>query len=381
MLGSLLGQPQNVMQVETSTWGAWPGDELAATEVNRTTSLQLLAVYGSVRLITDGICTLPVDVYEANGEDRIETAKPRWLDNPAPGLNYEEWCSQVLVSLLLDGNAYLGIGRDSVGRVVSVEPLDPAQVSVDRGPTGRAVYQVAGREIPANTLLHVRGMMLPGDMKGMSPIEYARRTIGLGLNAVDYGSEFFAGEGNMPGVIMAPHPMEPNTAREVAKQWQRKRRKGGRGLPGVLWNGATWHPTGVNHEQAQFLATRKFTAAEIAGQMFLVDPSDLGIPVEGTSLTYSNLQDRNTRRVQVTFLPWIIRLERAMSALTYGPNRQVKLNVNGLLRGDQTARFGAYAIGIDKGFLGVDEIRSWEDLPPRTDLAPTPPSPLPGEEL
>jgi len=137
-----------------------------------------------------------------------------------------------------------------------------------------------------------------------------------------------------------------------------------------LQGGASWKPTGINHEQAQFLKTRQYSAAEIAGQMFLVDPSDLGIPVEGTSLTYANLQDRNTRRVQVTLLPWIIRLENALSSLLQQP-RYVKFNVDGLLRGDQKTRYESYGVGIDKGFLLPDEAREKEDLPPLPERAVT----------
>ena len=44
-------------------WGTWPGDLAPAwsgAHVTATSSLQLLTVYGCVRLITDSISTLPV---------------------------------------------------------------------------------------------------------------------------------------------------------------------------------------------------------------------------------------------------------------------------------------------------------------------------------
>jgi HK97 family phage portal protein len=145
-------------------------------------------------------------------------------------------------------------------------------------------------------------------------------------------------------------------------------------LPGVLDQGAHWVSTGVTNEQAQFLATRSYTAAEIAGQMFLLDPSDLGIPVAGTSLTYGNLEQRNTRRVQVTFLPWIVRIEKALSDLLFNP-RYFKFNVDGLLRGDTLSRYQSYQIGITTGFLLNEEARDLEDLPQLPDT-PRPP----GEE-
>src|SRR5690606_30345444 len=110
---------------------------------------------------------------------------------------------------------------------------------------------------------------------------------------------------------------------------------------------------------------RKFTAAQIASEMFLLDPTEMGYPVEGSSLTYANQEHRNTRRVQVTYLPWITRLERFLTGLL--PTGEfVKFNVGGLLRGDTKTRFDAYrvALGPDAPFMDVDQVRELEDWAP-----------------
>jgi HK97 family phage portal protein len=332
--------------------------------VTTTSALQLLAVYGSVTLITDQISTLPIDTFRKTGDVPVEITKPAWLVEPTVDLGFPEWCSQLLMSLLLAGNAYIVVTRNPAGAIVELVPLDPERVKPFRE-DGRLKYRVNGVTYPGE-LVHIRGRMLPGSDVGLSPIEYARQTIGLGADALRYGGEFFSGEGLMPGVIMMPRPAQPGIMEETGRMWQRKRKSGGRGLPGVLQDGATWKPTGVTNEQAQFLATRKFTAAEIAGQMFLLDPSDLGIPVEGTSLTYANLEQRNARRLQVALLPWIVRIEAAISALLFNP-RYMKFNVNGFLRGDLKTRFESYAIGIQNQFLEPNEAREFEDWSPLPD--------------
>jgi HK97 family phage portal protein len=312
-------------------------------------------------LITDSISTLPVDAYRRTGEDaKEEIAKPLWLSQPTVDLDFTSWCTQVLTSLLLHGNAYIAVMR-SEGRIVELVPLDPTKVLVRRE-RGRKVYIIAGMPYTGE-ILHLKGLMMPGSDVGLSPIEYARQSIGLGLASVKFGAQFFEGEGNMPGVIEMPGRAQPDTMKAIADSWRRRRREGGRGLPGVLQEGAIWKPTGVTNEQAQFLATRQFTAAEIAGQMFMVDPTELGIGVMGQSLTYANLEQRNTRFVRVTLLPWIVRIEKALSDLMAQP-RYVKFNLNALLRGDLKTRYESYAIGIASGFLEVNEPRDWEELPP-----------------
>lgn len=363
-------------------WGYFPGDPQGAPSwtgvaVDANTATQLLTVYGCVRLITDQISTLPVDVFRRDSDGSpVELTKPAWLDNPSTTLTWADWCGQVLYSLLLAGNAYVAISRNaSTTAIIEAVPLDPLKVQPYRpaGNTGRLRWKINGVEVPGLEVLHIKAVMRPGSDVGLSPIEAARQSVGLGLAAQRFGAEFFAGEGNMPGVIESPRPMEPDTMRELASQWRRKRSSGGRGLPGVLQNGATWKPTGINNEQAQFLQTRNYSAAEIAGQMFLVDPSELGIPVQGSNLTYQNLEQRNVRRLQVTLLPWIIRIEQAVSALLARP-RYIKLNVSGILRGDQKTRYESYAIGITNGFLEPNEPRLWEDLRPLPE-ADTPPPP------
>jgi HK97 family phage portal protein len=349
---------------QATTWGAWPGEAVMVpgnVRVDAESSMQLLTVYGCVRLITDSISTLPVDAYRRTGEDaKEEIAKPLWLSQPTVDLDFTSWCTQVLTSLLLHGNAYIAVMR-SEGRIVELVPLDPTKVLVRRD-RGRKVYIIAGMPYTGE-ILHLKGLMMPGSDVGLSPIEYARQSIGLGLASVKFGAQFFEGEGNMPGVIEMPGRAQPETMKAIADSWRRRRREGGRGLPGVLQEGATWKPTGVTNEQAQFLATRQFTAAEIAGQMFMVDPTELGIGVQGQSLTYANLEQRNARFVRVTLLPWIVRLERALASLMMNDS-YVKLNVDGLLRGDSLARAQSYELLAGIGVLTVDEIRDLEEKPP-----------------
>jgi phage portal protein BeeE len=179
----------------------------------------------------------------------------------------------------------------------------------------------------------------------------------------------------MPGVIEAPYAMQPETKRELAAQWRQKRRSGGRGLPGVLEMGATWKPTGVTNEQAQFLATRQFTAAEIAGQMFLLDPSDLGIPVQGSTLTYGNLQQRDQRRMRVALMPWIRRIEPQLSMLL--PERgQYVFDVDAHLRGNTRESYETVGVAIDKGLMTAEYASSEIfGFPPEARRGLTDPSP------
>lgn len=367
MLGSLLPARDVEGRVGLDPWGSWgdPTPTWAGVPVSDAkSSLQLLTVYGCVRLISDSVATLPLDVLREDDTGTITTlTTPVWLEEPVVGLHRAAWLGQVLSSLLLDGTAFISILRDGNGRIVELPVVPAEHVAVTRE-AGRRVVRVGG-QIPKHEVLVIPGLMLPGTEVGYSPVEAARQSIGAGLATQEFAARFFSQGAVMSGVIEDPGEVDPTKAAAMAKAWGKKHSGSSKShLPGVLQGGATWKATGVTNEQAQFLETRGFTAAEIAGQMFLLDPSDLGIPLpSGSSLTYANLEQRNIRRVQVALMPWIVRIETALSSLLAQP-RYVKFNLGALLRGDTLARFQAYQIGIASKFMVPDEARAFEDWSP-----------------
>lgn len=360
-LASRADRPSNAIQA--TPWGDW-GDggtaTYAGTPVSVSNATNLLTVYGCNRFICDGISTLPIDVYGPAGE----VDPPGWLAQPTPDLDFISWATQVITSWLLAGNAYVlpVYGRREVQ---SVHPLDPTKVVVRRE-NGRKVFAVNERTYTSAQVFHSPGVMFPGADIGLSPVGAAMQMIGSGMAAEEFAGRQFGQGLTMSGVIEVPGELEPLQARKMARSFAEKH--GGKsktGLPGVLQGGAQWKPTGVTNEQAQFLETRGFTASQIAAEMFLIDPAEMGLPVTGTSLTYANLEQRNARKVQVTFLPWIVRLEKLINSLL-PVGQYVKLNVNALLRGDTKTRFDAYrvALGPDVPFMEANEARAFEDWPP-----------------
>ncbi len=367
-LASLLSRGQMTADPNAllTPWGDWgPQATAALPAVNHTTALQLLTVYGCNRFICDGISTLPVDVLRRRADGSPEElSTPSIISQPSPDLDFTAWASQVLTSLLLAGNFY-GYREYQNGRLISVLPLDPEKVKVVRE-RGRKQFVIEGVYYSTFEILHIPAAMWPGSDIGMSPLEAARLTIGAGTSVQEFAGRYFGQDGTMPGVIEVPGDLEPAQTREMASSWARARRKSGEQgtkLPGVLVGGATWKPVGVTNEQSQFLETQGFNQSQIAAQMFHIDPAEMGLPVQGSSLTYTNQEQRNIRKVQVTFLPWIKRLETALTSFLPRP-QYVKLNVNGLLRGDTTARFQAYATGIQNQFMVPNEARAFEDWQP-----------------
>lgn len=364
-LSALVDERVEQRIVKDPGWTAWAnsnGGVPGASAMNADRAMQLLAVYGCVQLITDSIATLPVDVYRRNPDgSKTEVALPRWLEMPSPNVDRVDFLSRVLVSLLLDGNAYLVPGRNANGVVVEVYVMDPSLVDVRRS-GDRHVYTYDGREVSGFDVLHIRGLAVPGQVKGVNPIEAARQMLAMGLAANTSAEKFFTQGSVMPGVIEAPGSMTREQMRDLRDNWVSSHGGVSRShLPGILTNGASWRAVSITAEQAQFLETRRYTDAQIAGQLFRVDPTMLGIPVEGTSLTYNNVESRGIHLARHTLMPWVVRVERALGRLLPG-NQFAKMKMDGLQRADLATRYASYQTGLSAGFLTVDEVRELEDL-------------------
>lgn len=334
-------------------------------------SMRLSAVFACLRLLSEAIATLPLDTFIRQGPAR-STYRPRpdYLGFQPPQVSRVDYLSQVMLSLLTDGNAYVLTPRDRLGVPVDLVVLDPATVAVSRE-QGRLRYRVqaATQSVqldPAVDLIHIKGMTLPGQIKGLSPIGYARETIGLGLAAQRFGSAFFD-NGALPGaVIEAPNDMGDPAIERFKATWNASHEGVGNAhRVGVLTGGAKLTKVSIAPNEAQFLETRQFQVPDVA-RIFGVPPHLIADASNSTSWG-SGLAEQNLAFAQFSLRPWLERIEDAHTRLlaSHGLDRVfVKLNLDALLRASLQDRYEAYAVGIKNGFLTVNEARALEDEPP-----------------
>lgn len=350
----------------------------AGVSVSAESSLHLLVVYSCVRLIANNISALPLDVYRRTPNGAVEVdRKPVWVEFPNTETTRQEFLDRVMESLLVYGNAYVLIAsRDSAGFPNDLWVLHPEDVQVERVDSTRKVFRwrPEQREFshytsrrPDGEVLHIMSMSHDG-VVGMSPIDAARQAIGGGLAMEKYASKFFGNGAQVSGVLEMPPGSMP-TDEQLRRLGADFRRRFGSTdnawRPLVLGNGASWKPITVPNDQAQFIESRKFNRAEIAG-VFGVPPHMIG-DVERSTSWGTGIEQQSIGFVQQTLLPWLTRVEAGLSQLV--PRGQfVKLNVNGLLRGDFKSRMEGYQIMRSMGLADGNEIRALEDMPPRPGL-------------
>ena len=340
---------------------------LAGVAVTQESSLSIATVYACVRLISDSISTLPVDTFvrSSDGERRPYRPRPEWLDYPESGVPRTTHFQMCLVSLLLDGNAFVRIIRDGRG-VAGLSVLNPKRVEVKRDLVSRRpVFVIDDREtVAADEMLHITEMRLPGELRGKSRIDLISESLGLAAALEKFAATFFGSGSMTSGIIEFPGNLTREQAADLAAgfdQAHRTRSRSKAHKTGVLFGGAKYQKTSVEPNEAQMLESRQHEVETIA-RAFRCPPQLLGVTTPGAQ-SYASVEMNGIHFVQHCLRPYLVLLEEAHNTLL-PRDAYIHFNVDGLLRGDQQSRMAALSQGMLAGIYSVNDARRLLDAEP-----------------
>jgi len=360
-------------------WGSGQdiGDPVhAGVFVSQESALRLSVVWACIRLIASTLGALPADIVRKRDEIREPVDRPpRWIEVPNPESTWFEFAERCFESIEMDGNAFVLItARDFQGFPLELWTLNPRQVLVKRGLDGKLFFEWAGDQRftrygpdnPLGDVLHIRGLTA-GGARGMSPIEFARQSIGLGLATEKFGAKFFGRGTTMPGVIQVP-PSTPALSREhmelMREVWEAEHAGTDKAhRPGFLTGGATWQSLSLSNEDSQFIQTRAFQVEEIATRVFGVPPHMVGLMEKQTSFG-TGVEQLSIHFFRYSLHARIKRFEEAMSTLLPRGQR-LRLNERGMLRGDSKTETDVLQAQLQNGIINPNEWRALLDKPPR----------------
>lgn len=358
-----------------SIWGA--GDDfnsltsLSATNVNSETAFQVNAIYGAVSLISDTISTLPVDVYVRRDGARFPfRPRPDWVTRPDVDTTKEAFYGAVIVSLLIDGNAFIRVFSNNRGEIVNMSVLNPHNVEIIRNGLGRVMFKVEGEDAPLSSeqVVFIPDVVRPGHIRGVSRVEALKENFGLAMALQNYAAKFFGSGTQTSGVIEFPGNLTAEQAKALQEGFDARHRGWGRAhRTAIISGGAKYVPTSVENDKAQFLDSRRMAVEDVA-RAFNIPSNLLNLP--GTN-TFSSVEQNNLAFVTHCLRPIVQKLESAFSPLMArtqgGENAFIKFSLDGLLRADIQNRMSAYSTGLQAGFLSVNDVRRLEDLRPIND--------------
>lgn len=350
----------------------------AGVSVTMDSALTMAAVFACIRILAEDVAKLPLHVYKR----RRDGGKDRATDHPLYSILHDvpndemasfNWRESQQAWLGSWGNAYSSIRTNGRGEVVEIYPLRAEWMEPKRTQSGELVYEYRENGMgPAQTfpdfrILHIPGFGFDG-IRGYSPIQLAKQSIGLGMAAEQYGARFFGNDAR-PGFVLS-HPGK--LGQEAYDRLKNELAKGG-GLvnahkPKILEEGLEIKEIGIPPEDAQFLQTRKFQVEEIA-RWYRMPPHKIQDLERSTN---NNIEHQSIEYVVDTLMPWLSRWEQILTLklLTNRERKQgyfIAFLVDALLRGDVQSRFAAYAQGRQWGWLSADDVRERENMNPLPD--------------
>lgn len=334
-------------------------------------ALSLSAVYACVKVISETIGTLPLNLYKIEGEKRT-VAKEHPLYSilkyyPNPYMNYTQLIEALTSSMLLRGNGYLNPVKTRGGQTAEIEFIKPQNITID-DTTSTPFYRYQSSTKSAifkyDELINIPYFTTDG-IHGITPIEECKNSLDLANSSEEFGKNFYD-NGAMPmGVIQTPFSF-PNeeTLSRFRSGWDKNYGGNNKFKTAVLEGGATYNGIPIKNSDAQYIEGRQFSVQDIA-RMFRVPPHLIG---DLSKATFSNIEQQAMEFEKYTIRPLVTKIEAAFNQRLLTdkekPTHFFKFNTSALLRGDMKSRYESYNIGRNAGFLSVNEIRALEDLNP-----------------
>jgi HK97 family phage portal protein len=360
--------------------GSARGD--ASPRIDR--ALQLSTVWSCVRLISGTISTLPLFMYERaekNGRTVRVVAREHPLftllhDSPNADMTPVEFWEAIAVGLLTWGNAYV-LKTRSGGRLVALDPLNPAEVTVVRSLDGDVRYVHADargrREYTEAEVWHIKGFGSDG-LIGLSPIGMGWRSMLGAANVEQAASRVFGGNMRPSGVVTIEEILNTDQ-RGMMKEVIEKGVFGNdqMGYVHLLEGGAKFQQLTINPVDAQMAETLARSVEDIC-RWFQVPPSMIG---HGTAVSNwgTGREQINLGFKQYVLEQYTKRIEKSINKHLLTPAERkryyAEYSFEGMLRADSAGRSAFYSTALQNGWMTRNEVReleNWEAVDGADDL-------------
>ena len=338
------------------------GEMLANTTVN-----------ACVNIIADAVSSLSLNVYKKgkNGREKVENLPLAKVLKRNPNYNDTAFSfkQQIMLHLLLKGNAFIFIERNPDYSIRALYPLDPECVTIcmDDKKDVYYKYRVDGHEYKYNSekILHIPAIKYNA-LRGLSPMEYSTHSAKTGLELEEYTQNYF--DGGIHSKLLVIVPIEnKNWSREDSQKLteQLLSAYGGKdnaNKPLILSKGLTAQPININgNSDSQLVENRAFSEKEIA-KIFRVPLFMLG----SEASKFTNMEQANTNFLQHTLTPWLVKIQEYLNRLIpteLQETHYVEFDTDTMLRADYKTRIDNYVKGLQSGIYTLNQVLEMENLP------------------
>lgn len=353
------------------------GPSLSGTRINAAVAENLSMVLACINAIASGLASLPARVYRTEGAGRVEVPThpvAALLRQPNPRQTWPDFLEWLLGQTLLHGNAIAAIEADAAGRPVALLPIPWQYVQVVLLPTGRLAFDVVSyasawggngqpRRYLDTEVLHLKDRSDDGWL-GRSRLSRAPDVLGAAVGLQTYSAALWANAATPSGLVELPPNISPDGVRRLREHFSDAYTGAHNGKRVLFVDRDTkFTPVSVSPEDAEVLASRRFTGEEIA-RLFNVPPPIVGDLSHGT---FTNAETAGRWFGMHTLTPWARKIEAEFQRSVFGDPASaahMEIDLSGLMRGDYAARWTANVAAVQAGILQPNEVREQEGFNP-----------------
>lgn len=205
--------------------GAWQNNEALTAD----SALANPSVFGCLSAISADIGKIAPPLLLEEDDDGFwnETRNSAYtpvLRAPNRYQTAQQFHEQVVISLLLHGNAYLLKNRDERSVVNQLYVLEPSRVKVLIAPDGSVYYELQPNDLagiapdtppaiaPAREIIHIRINCFFHQLMGVSPLYAVAGAVSQAHAIQSSSSAFFNNGGRSPFAVIAPTKLDPASA-------------------------------------------------------------------------------------------------------------------------------------------------------------------------
>ena len=327
-------------------------------------------IFSVVSRLSNTLASLPFKKY-LNYDQVTDEQTDRLLYHPNANQTLDQIFNVLEVSKNTNGNGYAVIFRDVRGQFEKLVPLIPGNVEpVIEEKSKELWYQVIndGRTYYFHNadMIHVRHIAGNGNWKGISPLavlknsnEFDKAVRTFSLKEMQSIRDSF--------ILKYDASLNDEKRKAVVDNFKQFYEENG----GILFQ-----EPGVEIEEMKrnFVAADMKISEEITRDRIANVYNIPNTFLNSTSGSFSSNEQLMQMFVNMTLTPIVKQYEREFAKKILTPKERVegyyfKFNMMALLRGDSTARQQFYHGAVRDGWMTRDEVRMYEELPPKGGMA------------
>lgn len=341
----------------------------SAANVTFDTAMTLSSFWACTRVLTETVGAMPINCYRnmADGSREEDTSYRLWRT-----LNYQpnrfqtrnEFFETIMLNLVTDGNAFIRVVGRKPDRISQFLPLMSAQMGVYLKRDGSLEYNYRNADgtftvYDQNDIWHIK--LFGNSIVGMSPLAYARNSIGISLATEDRVGKLAENGGKATGILSVDRVLTKEQ-RDAIRKNMVEIAKGDSDSIKVLEADMKFQQISLSPNDLQMIENRQFNVEDIA--RFMGVPSVLINDTTASTTWGSGIHEIIKGFYKINLTPYLERIEasikRHLMPMSDWENVDIEFNFDSLLRADPKERAERYSIMINSGQITPNESRNDE---------------------